>query len=303
MQDLDMQNAFYDVSSAVRLYSFVKNDASEREVIRMMTAWKRKLEHASHAFVDEFKEFNQSELIRVKDVLVSNTKFRSVHDLVFVNALGFTSARPPIGITTLFDKFTRGVTQFSWHGASPKEPIYHRLFSCGTGTTAFRDAFQRCKRGMPKDRRKDVKARIERCYIERMIYDDMYRTLGLFFPATGVQNGNEQDAGHTFRMQETHDDFKSCFGSLSVRINITYDDWIPIKIEIYRTVPGSHESVETYEKTVTISPYGGKSYEAFVDCTRETFSSVDGGGGRTPNGVWVKRQRYDDERKWTRVRP
>ena len=77
----------------------------------------------------------------------------------------------------MFEAFIQGITHFENknYGIRDAQPSYHRLFSCGPGDTPFRTTFQRCAVGMGRAERLDVRKRIETCYIERLIHDDIYR--------------------------------------------------------------------------------------------------------------------------------
>ena len=59
-------------------------------------------------------------------------------------------------------------------GITAEEPIYHRLSSCGNGTDAFRKMNQQCVSTMDSHEKNVIKHKIEKCYIERLVFDKLF---------------------------------------------------------------------------------------------------------------------------------
>ena len=142
------------------------------------------------------------------------------------------------------------------------QPIYHRLSSCGPGDKSFRDTYNRCETGGNK---RKVKKQIETCYIERLIYDELYKHQTLFIPSTPTDN-RTQDQGHKNWLQQTFADFQTCFPNVVVKVEITeYQQHWPTSLVIVRIKNGV-ETKEEYTRDITISPSGLKQYDRFVNC-------------------------------------
>jgi hypothetical protein len=108
---------------------------------------------------------------------------------------------------------------------------------------------------------------IERCYIERLIYNELYIHESLHFPPTGFQD-NEQDPGHLFRIDLTKHDFESCFPNTKIIIEIEYIDNFPFKL-IINKIQNGVTTILTYTKSYIMTPNGNKIYEDAVECIKE----------------------------------
>lgn len=91
---------------------------------------------------------------------------------------------------------------------------------------------------------------IERCYVERLIYDKLWTKEAFFFPAVGTQE-TSQDTGHMFRLDLTKKDFETCFPNTELSVEIQYDDNMPTDIR--------------YKKNINITGYGHRVYEDLVE--------------------------------------
>ena len=231
-----------------------------------LSRWEKSLHRADPTELPMFVDAHQSELQRIAMTLrkIANSNIRGYHDRIFGKLLGMQK-RLPSHLTTMFYRFVQGITYFQHQ--MPNDtiiPIYHRLFACGPGDDAFR-------RTLNQQHRADVRARIETCYIERLIYDHMYRHLALHFPETGASE-KTQDAGHLFRLDLTKRDFETCFPNLRLEVDIRYDDmgW-PIQLILQRFVRDRLVSTETHQRTIYFNPiFGTKSYEDAIDAMRQT---------------------------------
>jgi len=266
-----MEQEFYNLVSESRRYERYSSNLDTLKAT--LTRWETQLKRIHPEIRSEFMSLYWSELTRVIGILrgIQDPTIRSLHDRIFKNLLGIEK-RIPSAITLLFGKFIKGITYFQNQNASRVEiPIYHRLYSCGTGDDAFRNTYQRCLPDMDKQDRNDVKIRIETCYIERLIYDHMYRHLVLFFPLTGTEEPT-QDNAHIDRLALTKEDFETCFPNLRISIDIEYDSthW-PIELKIQRYIRDKLVSTEQYRKTIIFGDlFNDKMYEEAVEATKTT---------------------------------
>jgi hypothetical protein len=268
-----MENEFYNVVSETRRYEISSNnlDALKGAIAR----WEKLLRKTDAEIIAEFESLHWTEISRVINTLrgIKDPTIRGAHDRIFKNVFGIQK-RVPSALTILFAKFIKGITHFQNQNASGTEtPIYHRLYSCGTGDDAFRNTFQRCTEDMDKQDRLDVRKRIETCYIERLVYDCMYRNLAMFFPGVGTEE-HTQNKQHMDRLLITKTDFETCFPNLRIEIEMDFDNdamhW-PTRLTISRYIKDRPVSKETYNRTISFSNVlGDRMYEDAVDATRET---------------------------------
>lgn len=160
-------------------------------------------------------------------------------------------------VTVLFQNFIKGITYFAHENdESNPRPIYHRLYSCGLQTPAdYRLGNLVCLSSLSKEEVNRRRALIERCYIERLIYNELYKHESLHFPCTGIQELS-QDKGHIFRLDLTRQDFETCFPNTRILVHVEYHDGLPFKLVIQRTSKTTSPITLTYTKTINISASG-----------------------------------------------
>ncbi len=208
-----------------------------------------------------------SELARIKYALVQHKEpvFVSLHDKIFTKLLNMKK-RVPQHMTTLFESFIKGITYFAWQQYPKDEiPIYHRLNSCGRGADDHRDRNHICLPKMTRPEKSRRRALIERCYLERLIFDEIYRKESIH---------EEQDKGHQYRLSITKEDFQSCCNGWDLNVEVGYTDNHPVRLVVKRFYKGNLKSTETYEKTYSFAPNGNKVYDQLVTCTRETAGTI-----------------------------
>ena len=291
-----MDPLFFDISAECRRFTFQKEHFNIDAFKTLLTKWERELKKSSdHGH--ELVEVHYSELARTKQTLLEMAEtfhdVRGFYDRIFKNMLSMEHYVSTLSV--IFSGFIKGITFFTYQKVDPLDvPVYHRIFACGTGDDAFRQA--NASQCMQKEMRRDVRKRIETCYIERLIYDDMYRHQTLHFPApvSGYDENTHniiQDKGHLFRLDLTKTDFKTCFPNLDIEIDMEYDGMWPIALIITRSIRGRVSSVETYVKnTEFLSMQSGiKRYASFVDCTKKTENAMYVAVNRFEMpGVWKK---------------
>jgi hypothetical protein len=289
-------NKIIEVSTMVRMveYGFKqRNDLST-----CATTWYRQLQQDKRAnphLVSFFIDDNIQELHHIKSLLRSQN-LATLHDQIFHGIFDWNrNGRRGCQITRVFEQFIKGITYFSEQETGQEEvPIYHRLFSCGPGDDPFRQTYLQCTSGMDKNRWSDVKKRIERCYIERLIYDQIFKDQTLHFPAVGTEDPSQNDA-HIARIRLTRDDFKSCFPRTEIRVELSYDNHsiYPIELAIIRstTKKGAKEIKEVYKKRIDKTVPNFHKYENVVECFKYVGNKID----------LLKAQAFRGETRWRKV--
>ncbi len=151
-------------------------------------------------------------------------------------------------VTRMFNEFIKGITAFSDEDIyNANQPSYHRKKSCpprGSKNTT-------CIAGNTNTIKKDKSESIRKCYIERMIYDNIWSTI----------MHCAQDKAHIEWLTNTEEAYKTCYSESSLQIDIEYsDNNIPLVLKIYE-----NDNLEIYEKRYDEST---NTYIGFVDCLR-----------------------------------
>lgn len=288
-----MDPIFWIAVKECRKYSF--GIGKVEDIIKVLKHWEDYLKTHSHTVkLQEFKEINYNELSRMYFTLIdikSSTVIRGYVDRIFKNMLGISKQHPTF-ITVMFARFIKGITYFGTEEEEQKDkhnfPIYHRLHSCGTGSKAFRDSYLICRPSMQLDKRRVVRKQIETCYLERLIYDHIYRYQMLHFPTSG-SNVPSQDKGHVHWMEQTKEDFKTCFPNLNYIIEIDYvDNLWPHKLTIIKYLRTREVSKETYVKNMYFDKDGVRIYDSFVECTRNTIYEYKKVQGFRRPDKWIR---------------
>ena len=197
------------------------------------------------------------ELIKIRDILIDiNSKkneCRSLIDIIFKNILGFDK-HIPLGITIIFENFIKGITYFK-DEIEKTLPIYHRAASCGNKKQNFRKLYLE-NNGTEEYKKKHI----YKCYLERLIYDDMYRNLTLFFPKSTDENDHKQNEGHKYQLNERAKNFYNYFTGNEIEINIMYEGKFPTFMIIHYKKNGEIIKREEYIKTTYVDDYGNTQY-------------------------------------------
>lgn len=102
--------------------------------------------------------------------------FRSSHYTIFAS---LDIKRPIMKFkylpTMVFTEFLKGITYFKTDNIY-ETPIYHRSNSCGTGSLTIREKFAK-KKGYSNDDALTNIEYIRRCYLERQIYNDIFKSI------------------------------------------------------------------------------------------------------------------------------
>lgn len=259
----NLENEFWNVSRDIRRIEF--NIGTLSELATSCSMFYKELEKTKEGQQMLFKDKHYDLLLKMKHFMNNvkgNTAIRSLHDKIF-KVLQFTK-NAPMGYTVMFEEFIKGMTYFSSQSPSKKHPIYHRLASCGPIDEKHRSKFVQCNaNNTNNNERKLVKKRVETCYIERLIFDEIYKNQTLFFPHTAAYKKHSQDDGHVNWLEnEIKKDYKACFPSMSINVQVSgYVQSMPTCLEISRFKNGRLASVEKYRKQVDAD----KKYDYFVE--------------------------------------
>jgi len=280
---MNVENTFWDLIMNVR--KCLLGIGSTNDVLNNTKILIRLLQPYNEVERQTFLDKHYEQLLKIKYFLSQqrNTDARSLHDKLFTNILQVPK-NPPLRLTKIFEDFVKGVTYFKTENTNGEQPIYHRLTSCGPGTIAFRIKYNQCKNLEKRDKR-IAKERIQTCYIERLIYDKLYKQQTLFFPETGTSESS-QNAGHVNWLKQTRDDFKTCFPNIEIEVELTeFDGLMPTKLTIKRCKKNGKCSTEIYKKEVIHGEL--KRYDDIVECFRFVNDIKK-----------VKVQRFEKEEKW-----
>lgn len=155
-----------------------------------------------------------------------------------------------------------------------------------------------CKPNRSKNKLQTARKRIERCYTERLLYNELYVNEQLSFSGKTKWESSyllnptvppKQEEGHMNWLNETKNDFQSCFPDHDIKVTLeNYDGMFPTKITISQYFKDSLISTETYIKQVSSSLV--KWYLPVVDCYRKTKKVNQ-----------VKFQRFEKKSIWNTV--
>lgn len=295
-------NSFYDSLANARLYlradgANVKANA-DIELQKHLKAFIIVLKSASPRNIAIFIDSHKSDLRVLKDALLNpalKLKYNPLHNSIFQTCLKMNK-RPSSNTTELFQKFIQGITLFRDQDIGNREPIYHRLLACGPGSDQFRQEFGQCSVKDSRKKRMDIKDRIERCYKERLLYNEIYKQLEFFFPS----EVRSQDPGHVNWIDVTKNDFASCFPNVDFKVKVVMKKFshttVPKEVTFERILKGNTQFKETYTKFPMADSNTVITYAKIVECVKVVFDQ-DGKEIMTS----MKYQNFDkQEKQWKR---
>jgi hypothetical protein len=286
-----MDNAFTDFVISVR-YCQMNINTSLSCLKKCVETALTVFENASSVEIAEICDKRQRDIRTVRSFLLNyktgDAKLRKMINTICSVYL-IEKGSDYQSITNIFEEFIKGVTYFSdqqdQHETKTKIPIYHRLFSCGSENTPFREQFMQCKMSNTASWA-TISKQIQRCYIERKIYTAIYNQNGLHFPLNGTEE-LATDKGHLFRLSLTKQDFQTCFPNKDIDVRIEYfpHTIIPSQVTILYISNGNTEIEEIYIKNM--SNVAGEIYEQVVECVK-----------RTGDDRWFKLQYFKTRNRW-----
>ena len=148
---------------------------------------------------DEKDRSTKDKLIRLKDQIF-RSKLKDMHL--------YDHRRT---VTILLNDFLKGITWFQNENVyNERDPVYHRNGSCNMkGSQNFT-----CIGVTDRTTRKSNKKTILKCYIERLIYDELWSKI----------NQNQQDEGHLKWLTNTKEAYQSCYPNHFIEITLKYNN-------------------------------------------------------------------------------
>ena len=162
------------------------------------------------------------------------------------------------GVTRKFTEFSKGITFFASERQELRWPIYHRDLSCGTTAQKF----VKTKFGP------DMGPAISRCYIERLIYDEIFQNeLGYHY------------VSHKLELDEVARHYDKFFPRANLRVKLRFlNNLVPISVDIITS-----DTFEKYTKTLDASG----NYNDIVFCKKEESMKI-----------YEKFQAFESEKEW-----
>lgn len=278
----ELTNIFFDIYSNIKLIRLkhkpnieIKNIKKNQfdDIYVKLNVFYNKLNKIKKNYIllQGFIDHNYNKIKEIKYFLleIKTNKSRSFHDKIFTNILGLDK-HIPLGITYVFEDFIKGITFFSNEEENTKKiPIYHRSASCGNSSEDFKKKYFECYNTNTPNNIELKKKHIFKCYLERLIYDNMYKNLMFHFPTTLNNQELQQNKGHIFQLDERAKNFNKCFLGINIEIEIYYENNFPIFLFINYIKDDMIIKKERYMKTTFIDDYGNTRYEDDVYCVRE----------------------------------
>jgi hypothetical protein len=183
-------------------------------------------------------------------------------------------------VTNTFNEFIRGITYFTADppGTLHNDPLYHRNVSCPPKNTPNVVCDPS---GMTHE---DLKKRMQKCYIERLIYDEIWFQL----------HSMQQNIGHLRWLEDTKIAFQKCFPHMTISVVVRIIDRIPdrVVITIQDTTDTNSENVivELYEKDYSFTDH---RYDTIIRGTHMVNKQI----------VAVKMNTCSNEGEWHSITP
>ena len=266
----DLRKTFFIIYSDIKL-NILKHNVDENinennlsDLYTKLNIFYEKLNEIknNNILLQGFIDNNYCQIKEVKLFLINRKtdKARSLHDKIFTEILKFNSYIP-LGISHVFEDFIKGITYFSDELENKKKiPIYHRAASCGNSSEDFRKKYLQCYNTNIPEEIEKKKEHIFKCYLERLIYDDMFRNLTFHFPKNLSEQELKQNNGHIFQLIERAKNFNKCFNNIELNIDIKYDNNFPIILDINYLKNNLLIKKEIFMKTTYIDEYGNTRY-------------------------------------------
>jgi len=237
-----MQSKFEDVKKNQYKFANISlNTKINNKVLNSNNIIIRDFIESLNAFYNEIKKYNTNDinifiknniknLENLKDTLVSKNRiiYNNIYDNTVKNNLTNMFRKIYIKldynkylenrqkfVTTIFTEFAKGITYFKTELQESRFPVYHRNASCGTKNVTTQTKFAKTLFGPDKSKY------VQRCYIERMLYDNIYNhIIGL------------QDIGHMVELRIITQIYEKYFPEKTSKLNIIYNNDFPISLTI-----------------------------------------------------------------------
>ena len=245
-----LRTIFFTIYSDIKLNIQDVNENTLAELYNKLDIFYQEISTLknNNILLQGFIDNNCEKIKEVKLFLINRKtpRARSLHDKIFTKILKLDSYTP-LGITQVFEDFIKGITYFSDELENKKRiPIYHRAASCGNSSKNFKKKYLQCYNTQEPEDIKNKKEHIFKCYLERLIYDDMYKNIIFDFPVNLIS--------------EKAKNFNKRFIGTDLTINITYKNHFPIILEINYMKNNVLIKNELFMKTTYIDEYGNTRY-------------------------------------------
>jgi hypothetical protein len=198
-------------------------------------------------------------------------RLKKVYNII-VNRLNYNNiiGNKETYVTKIFTEFLAGITYFKKELQELRWPIYHRDASCGSKRRQTIYTFRKTLFGP------NMGHKLERCYIERMVYDQIYRYI------VGIQ-----DFGHRFELQTLERFYLEYFPNKYMKIEVKFIGEIPNKLIISYLDSVSNRIIEKYEYKRTIID---NNYDNTIICYKKILEKE-----------YMKEQTFELESEWKAI--
>jgi hypothetical protein len=174
------------------------------------------LELQTPEYIHLLKQQYYPEINNIKACIssIKDKQVASVRDKLYTKY--FIMAKSDI-VTKIFHEFIKGITLFNYENVASfnfkKEGVlYHREESCGS-------KFSSCTSNTANTKRN--RQRILKCYLERSIYNELYKKYHTdFMNSTYVEFTSNQDKGHKIQLDKVYNDFNTCYKNTMIDVDI-----------------------------------------------------------------------------------
>lgn len=256
----DLRQRLLSLNHAIMAATSYRNNLhidDSKKILKMFEILESKLKQLTHELRTVFLDRERASFKKLKQLMTIASKMDPSLKVV-CNRIYVSKYHPSdLSISQVFEQFIKGITYYEWEEPEDKKaktsPIYHRLFSCGPRTdTPFATVLADCgdydiEGGI---KRRDAEKRIEKCYIERKIYDELFKKLDLHFPyydendmKMSQSSTKIQDKGHRDWLEETATAFRQCFPNMDFEVEVRVDGIIPIQVRIVKLFCGKPRKI------------------------------------------------------------
>jgi hypothetical protein len=262
---LDCSHQRTTVDTVVQKLQTFEND------LRQLSSQDRQSLIQTHLEILSAIKFELSYLLKEQSIGVRKADIIRCRDRIFGSLLrnvDFINERTKV--TKLFNEFIKGITYFSNESVfDVKQPAYHRNGACPPKGSQNIECLLTNNATIKTKKKKEIR----KCYIERLIYDNLWTRL-IF---------SSQDIEHITWLEKTKKAYETCFPNIDIYIDVLFDEQnhIPCRLKIYE---GDIE--EIYEKRYDITSH---SYVYPVDCIRTESNG----------NIKRKQSTFDNEGAWS----
>lgn len=209
---------------------------------------------------------------------IDDMRICSFKDRILLTKMSAAVKKQTSNVSYIFEEFIKGITYFKYE-QEPVQPIYHRFSSCGPKTN-----------NMSNVSLKDQKRNSETCYIERLIYDQLYTHLSFHFSTSGEPSS--QDSQHLDRLEKTKEEYQKLHKGLDLEVYVGFHENLPVNVTITKSKLGRKVVTDSYIKHFfNVSLSEPVKYDPIVDCYKTLDNNIQ----------FVKFQSfYRESPRWTK---